>query len=313
VGRSSSRIVWLAAIVLALIATGCRPAQAAEITVGYTGVADYVPLFVANEEGIFKRNGLDVKLQLMSNSAVIPPALLAGSLQMAGIPLPVFLQAVAGGLDLRLFAGVGFTPKETRNGSVMARSGSSIHAAADFAGKKIGISGRGSFFHILLVKWLEDRGSDPRKVELVEIPFLQMGDLLKAGQVDAVALGEPFVSRIKASGIGYEVAPYISELGVDIPIGGFAVEEKWGSRNSATIAALKSSIHEAIAAIDRNPGLIEINLAKYLKIAPELLKSVPLNRLDDAIRPEMLDFWQVLMLHQGLLTTRVEPQTVIIQ
>ena len=112
--QSSSRIVGLVALVLALF---CLPVRA-EIVVGYTGVADYVPLFVANEEGIFKKNGLDVKLQLMSNSAVIPPALLAGSLQMAGIPLPVFLQAVAGGLDLRLFAGVGFTPKETRNGSL---------------------------------------------------------------------------------------------------------------------------------------------------------------------------------------------------
>jgi NitT/TauT family transport system substrate-binding protein len=309
VAQSSSRIVGLVALVLALF---CLPVRA-EIVVGYTGVADYVPLFVANEEGIFKKNGLDVKLQLMSNSAVIPPALLAGSLQMAGIPLPVFLQAVAGGLDLRLFAGVGFTPKETRNGSLMARSGASIHGAADLAGKKIGISGRGSFFHILLVKWLEDRGADPRKVEFVEIPFLQMSDLLKAGQVDAVAVGEPFVSRIKSSGIGYEVGPYISELGVDIPIGGFAVEETWGKQNAATVAALKLSIHQAIAAIDRDPGLVETNLVKYLKVAPELLKSVPLNRTDDAIRPEMLDFWQVLMLHQGLLTTRVDPAAFILK
>jgi NitT/TauT family transport system substrate-binding protein len=304
-----SRILGLVALVLALLAPPAR----AEIVVGYTGVADYVPLFVANEAGIFKKNGLDVKLQLMSNSAVIPPALLAGSLQMAGIPLPVFLQAVAGGLDLRLFAGVGYTPKETRNGSVMARTGAAIHTAADFAGKKIGVSGRGSFFHILLVRWLEDRGVDPRKVEFVEIPFLQMSDLLKASQVDAVAVGEPFVSRIKSSGIGYEVAPYISELGVDIPIGGFAVEAKWGGENEATIAALKVSIHEAITAIDRDPGLVETNLVKYLKVAPELLKSVPLNHTDDAIRPEMLDFWQGMMLHQGLLTTRVDPQKFILR
>ncbi|MDB5409123.1 MAG: metal transporter substrate-binding protein [Rhodospirillales bacterium] len=308
--RPVFRFWGLVALVVALFGP---PAHAAEVTIGYTGVADYLPLFVANDERIFKKNGLDVKLQLMSNSAVIPPALLAGSLQMAGIPLPVFLQAVAGGLDLRIFAGVGFTPKEMHNGSLMARSGASIHAAADLAGKKIGISGRGSFFHILLVKWLEDRDVEPRKVEFVETPFLQMADLLKAGQVDAVAVAEPFVSRIKASGIGYEVAPYISELGVDIPIGGYAVDATWGRGNAATIAALKSSIHEAMEAIDRNPGLIETGLVKYLKIAPELLKSVPLNRLDDGIRPEMLDFWQVLMLHQGLLSARVDPRAVILQ
>jgi hypothetical protein len=64
-------------------------------------------------------------------------------------------------------------------------------------------------------------------------------------------------------------------------------------------------------AIERNPGLVESSLVKYLKMAPELLKSVPLNRLDDAIHPEMLDFWQVLMLHHGLLSARVDPQTVI--
>jgi NitT/TauT family transport system substrate-binding protein len=306
------RFGFVVVIAWALMAVPVRSAEATEITVGYTALADYVPLFVANDEGIFKKNGLDVRLQLVSNSAMIPPALLANSLQIAGLALPVFLQAVAGGLDLRLIAGNAVTPKEMPNGSVMARSGSGIRVAADLPGKKVGISGRGSFYQILLVKWLEDRGVDSRKVEFVEIPFLKMGDLLKTGQVDAVAVGEPFVSRIRSSGAGFEMAPFLAEFGVDIPRGGFAVEEKWGRENAATIAAMRASLHEAIAVLDRNPALIEIYVAKYLKVAPDVLKSAPLNRLDDSITPEMLDFWQVLMLHQGMMTTQLDAALYII-
>jgi NitT/TauT family transport system substrate-binding protein len=288
-------------------------AHAAAVTVAYAAVPDYIALFVAKEHGIFEKNGLDVTLQMMSNSAVIPPALLSHSVQMAGIPDAVFIQAVSNGLDLKMFSAVGYTPKEIRNGSVIARTGLDLKEAKDFIGRKVGISGIGSFFQILFLKWLEDRNVDPRKVNFVETPFLQMSDLLKAGQVDAVAVAQPFINRIVSAGIGYEVAPYISQLGQDIPIGGFAAEAGWAAQNKASVDAFRTSIHQAIERIRADPDIVAPMLIKYLKMTPEILKNIPLNRTDDTLLPEQLDFWQDIMLHQGLITNRVDTKALILR
>ncbi len=188
-----------------------------------------------------------------------------------------------------------------------------MHKAADLAGHKVGISGIGSFFQILLLEWLERQHVDAKKIQFVEVPFLQMGDLLKSGNVDAVATGQPFVNRIVNAGIGYEMTPYISDLGVDIPIGGFAAEGGWARDHKETIAAFRAALHEAVGMANADPKLVDAVIVKYLKMTPETLKNIPLNRLDDEITPAQLDFWQKLMVHQGLIAHDVDTASLILR
>ena len=74
---------------------------------GYTAVTDFASVFVAAEEGYFKKRGLDVELKFIPLNSTIPAALQSDSLQIGGPTPSVFLQAVDGGLDLVLVAGGG--------------------------------------------------------------------------------------------------------------------------------------------------------------------------------------------------------------
>ena len=49
---------------------------------------------------------------------------------------------------------------------------------------------------MLFVKWLIEKGVDPKSVNFVEVTFPTMNDTLKSGAVDAVLTAEPFVTRI---------------------------------------------------------------------------------------------------------------------
>ena len=111
------------AITLAVLAGNASAQQ--KITIGGTPNSGPATAMVAVEEGIFQKHGLDATYTLIAINPSIPPALLAGSLQI-GIPTPTtFLQAVDGGLDLVVIAGVADNSKARRCKSSCARTAAS--------------------------------------------------------------------------------------------------------------------------------------------------------------------------------------------
>ena len=198
----------LAAVATAALA---RPAfsQTSKIVFGYTAVTDFASVFVAAEQGYFKKRGLDVEPKFIPLNSTIPAAIQADSLQIGGPTPSVFLQSVDGGLDQVVVAGGGVTSKSITGFGLVARAGSGIKTAADCVGKKIGVPGLGAFLHVTFRAWLKSQGVDYKKVNFVEAAFPQHGDMLKGGSVDAVISADPFMSRITETGAGY-VASYYS-------------------------------------------------------------------------------------------------------
>jgi NitT/TauT family transport system substrate-binding protein len=69
--------------VAALPAAAQAPAAPTKIVFGFSASTAFANAFVAANEGIFKKNGLDVEMKLVPNSATTPAALMAGSLHVA--------------------------------------------------------------------------------------------------------------------------------------------------------------------------------------------------------------------------------------
>ena len=70
-------------------------------------MTDFASVFVAADEGYFKKRNLDVELKFIPAQLDHPAALQSDSLQIGGPTPSVFLQAVDGGLDLVLISGGG--------------------------------------------------------------------------------------------------------------------------------------------------------------------------------------------------------------
>ena len=105
--------------------------QSSKILFGYTAVTDFASVFVAAEEGYFKKRNLDVELKFIPLNSTIPAALQSDSLQIGGPTPSVFLQSVDGGLDHVLVAGGGVTSKTITGFGLVARAGSGIKTAQD--------------------------------------------------------------------------------------------------------------------------------------------------------------------------------------
>jgi NitT/TauT family transport system substrate-binding protein len=287
-------------------------AQSTKIVFGYTAVTDFASVFVAAEEGYFKKRNLDVELKFIPLNSTIPAALQSDSLQIGGPTPSVFLQAVDGGLDQVIVAGGGLTSKTITGFGLVARAGSGIKSAQDCVGKKIGVPGLGAFLHVSFRGWLKQSGVDYKKVNFIEASFPQHGDLLRGGSIDAVVTADPFMSRITDSGAGYVASYYSTFLEEGNPTIVHAATREWVQKNPAAAKAFRESVLEAAAFIQnpKNNDKVRAAIGKYIKLPPEVLAKMQISPPATVITEKQLNFWVKLMKDQEMLKT--EPKLAML-
>ena len=289
-----------------MTASGRGSAAGAPLKLGYSASVAFANAFVAADQGLFARHGLDVEMVLVPNSSTTPAAIIAGSLQAATPTAPVTLQAIEGGLDLVVLAGGSVYPAGTGEPAALARDGSDIHAAKDFEGKKVATPGLNAFLHILFREWMTRHGANWKRTTFVEAPFAQLGDILKAGQVDAVITGDPFKTRALAAHDGYLVANYVADLDADVAAGLFVAARRWADQHRDEAAAFQVAMREATSLANDQPDLLRKAIATYVKLPPEALAQIALPRLEPQLTPDQVAFWSKLCLEQGLTRKPVE-------
>ena len=65
--------------------TGAAAAMDTKVIIGYGFGSGWIPAFVAKDQGIFARHGIDATLQLIPNASNGPAALMGDSMQIAGL------------------------------------------------------------------------------------------------------------------------------------------------------------------------------------------------------------------------------------
>jgi NitT/TauT family transport system substrate-binding protein len=304
---------------LSSLATACAatalPAwsQTTRIVFGYTAVTDFASVFVAAEEGYFKKRQLDVELKFIPLNSTIPAAIQSDSLQIGGPTPSVFLQAVDGGLDHVVVAGGGVTSKTITGFGLVARAGSGLKTPQDCIGKKIGVPGLGAFLHVTFRAWLKQSGVDYKKVHFIEASFPQHGDLLRGGSLDAVVTADPFMSRITDSGAGYVASYYSTFLAEGNPTIIHTAKREWVQKNPAAARAFREAVQEAAAfmLLPQNNGKVRAAIGKYIKLPPEVLARMQISPPGPVVTEKQLSYWVTLMKDQEMLKTEPKVSQLI--
>ncbi len=256
--------------------------QTTKVAVGYPPAPDFLPAFVAKEKGFFDKQGLDATMTRIALGSNIPAAMVAGSLQIGMGSATVLFDTAEGGLGLVAFAGAARFPDKTPNISIVARTGLKIAGARDLEGKKLGVPGVRNILDVLFRKWMLQKGASPDKVTYVEASFLQMGDMLKGGVVDAVIVLDPFRARMIADGTGFKVADFIAELGKNILATFWMAKNDWARANPKAIQGFRAALAEGIDFIEKNPEEARKIEQKYLGLTSPIwpVFSASLNAAD---------------------------------
>lgn len=183
---------------------GIQPALADRVRLVVLPFLSQAPIFIALEEGMFAREGIEIERVPLSSSYLALPGLMAGELD-AAIPQagPALFNAVARGGQARLVAsGV----QLARGGcSYAAFFGNGLTLAALTSGeaRQVSISADPLAFEGYLVDLLRRRpGAERLQVIFREMPVQAQQAALTSRALDLAFLSEPWMARMRQAGIG---------------------------------------------------------------------------------------------------------------
>lgn len=154
-----SLLVALFALAISLPATGAETTRVRFGSVGRTAVN--WPVFVAEEEGMFKAEGLDVEVTYVGNVAHVVQQLVAGSFDIAASTFDSAIRAIAKGGSAVMIGGM--TTKYPY--SIMVPS--SVHTLADLKGKTVILPFPKDLLTIIWNRWVSEHGMQPKDIDQI--------------------------------------------------------------------------------------------------------------------------------------------------
>ena len=253
------------------------PALSAEpIKVAYSGVsASGTPLWLAKDEGIFARHGLEADLVTVRSAPIQVSALVSNEVQFVRGSASSMLTAAAQGAKLKILFSL-FAERASYDFLVSP----SITKPSDLRGKKIGVQDFSGLLWSLTMLSLREMGLDPQKDN---INIQAIGDStviaqsLATGIIDAAPLDK--LQSVRLQGLGVKVLLDLSRIA--FPSSPFMSAEAYIQKNPQAVENFIKALIEAstIMRAQKERGLAV--LQKHIKVDRQLAEIGYKNLLED--------------------------------
>src|SRR6266481_9058501 len=250
------------AFVLFVILGGVSWGQTQTLTTFYTApVVSMAPMWIANEVGFFKKQGLDVRIVFIPSGPTGVTAILAGEADVGVIGGFAPIRAIVGGAkDLAIIG-------ETKNAIVATIVGKKeITTVQDLKGKRLGIDRIGSNPDMFTQAALSRFQMDP----LRDLQYVQLGNIgqaipaLKAGAIDAAISGAPH--DLFAQRLGFKVILDITAMKIPFAVTVLVSSRDTVARKQPQLAKFMRAYAEAIHYFLTNSEGTSQIVAKYTKV-----------------------------------------------
>src|SRR5688572_9785604 len=257
-------IIFLVVIWVAIAAEAARgQAKQQDIAIGYASPSGVMtPLYVAQEQGLFKKHGLGVKelILLRGTGPAAAQMLVAGTAPIAALGGALVEGAIRG-------AGIAYIAGTSNHLIFSIYSRSEIARPEDLKGKTVAVDAKGGSIELATIIALKQfgltLGKDVSSVYLGG-PVPQLGALEK-GIVDATTLSAP--TTLRARKMGYKELINIGALKLSYIHTAIGVNRTFAKNNPESVEAFLKAYIEAMKITREQPDVGIKAIASYTKIA----------------------------------------------
>ena len=230
-----------------------------------------VPFLIAADNGIYAKNGLDVRLHInadavatarsrginvsdanVERSSTVPPIdITGGSWWLARVGQPSYIDRVI----------VSTTEDKLRDHVIAVSSLSSI---SDIKGKRLGYSSFGAVIHYGDLSLAKEMGWNPKKdVDLV--PDAANLSALKTGKADAI-LASALVTGSLTPDMGFKDLGDLTSHNIPLAGSGIMIERKWLAAHRGAAARFVKAAIEATALMKKDRKVFDAAAGKWFNI-----------------------------------------------
>jgi ABC-type nitrate/sulfonate/bicarbonate transport system substrate-binding protein len=255
--------VWIKRMAtLCLVAMLLYPGLALgeKIRIAYAAVAaTQAPVWVALDQGFFRREGLDVEMMYIRSGPLVLAALLSGDIAFASVGGAAVLSAIEQKADIRVIA---IPIKKAAFSLVTAPA---IKNPSDLIGKKVGITRFGGLYDFGLRYALRQW-----KIPANQVHFIQVGGIseivaaVQSGQLDAAVLADP--ASFKAMEYGYKELLNFATLDVSFPMNAVIARERLLQENHGQVSRFTKAYVDSIVFMKTERAKSTAVIKRYTRI-----------------------------------------------
>lgn len=245
---------------------------------------DYLPLAVAQENGFFKKEGVNITIHKFYSANERDAAFQSENLDGTILDYTGAAIQLAGGVKLKI------TSQCDGTFVLIAGKDSGVKSVNDLEGKHLAVS-RNTVIDFCTDLVLQKAGiglDDIEKVEINKIPLRL--EMLRNGKIDATMLPDPFATLALQDGNRSIID--IREL--DLHVTGIAFHEKVIEQNSKTINSFYRAYNQAVVLLNSEPAnSFHSILISDIGIPAELVSQIKLPNYSMAQLPKERDLEKV--------------------
>ena len=287
---------------------GSDPAfETVNIEIGVVPVVDVAAIYLAEQEGFFEEQGLNVNINIGTSGAAVIPSVVSGQYTFGFSNMVSLLQANDQGLPITIIApGSASTATEGADVTMIeVDPDSGIERARDLEGKKVTVNALNGLAQMLASIAITEDGGDPSTVTWVELPFPDELPALRAGQVDAMVGSEPFGSAAIAEGFEVISTPYLAMSDEPIVTSAYYTSDAQLEANPELFERISTAISNALEFASENPDAVRAIVPEFSGLSVEQAEGITLCTFRPDLPEASIDLFAKYTLEYGIIKNEV--------
>lgn len=263
--RVSCKTVCIVLMFIGFFATGVSNAFSAEpLRVSVSQSPLSLPFFVAESQGYFTAEGVKVKISEVIGGHRTFQNLMDGIADLATSSEAVVM---FNSFEYKDFAILATFVSSDDDVKIVVRPDNKIMQPQQLAGKRIGTV-VGSASHYFLETYLVSNGVNPKSVQERNLQPEAMAEALRKGEVDAVAIWEPFPYKVLTTVPGSRVLPKSGGYRLTFNL---IIHKKLISTHDGELVKLLRALNRAEQFISAQPAKAQAILRDKLKLDQQFI------------------------------------------
>lgn len=302
------KMLKVAALVSALVVAGAASAQErVKVRFGILTTASQAAFYVGAKKGIFAKYGFDVEVMPLATGVQANQALAAGQVDWSGGGVESTVVSWATGLPFKAYS---MYAKGGDSYGILVRKDANIASPKDLKGKRIAVP-QGTAPAQGLSQVVQEAGLPRDAVQRINANYGNMGQMLIAGSVEAMAGLEPFLTLTEEKMAGQ--SSILLRLGKHVQGGGFfLITNQWAAAHPTRIGDAVAALWESQQWVRKNPKEAAVIQAEFLKVEPRIVevtfKWLDYSPLIDEFTRQSLQKTVDYLAAEKLIPTAVKPE-----
>jgi NitT/TauT family transport system substrate-binding protein len=246
------------------------------------------PAVWAEQNQIFRRHGLDVKLEAQRSGSAVAAGVAGGTYQVGKSSMISLLVAHGHNLPVVVVAPGGLFEASTSNEAIIVKVDSPIRTGADLNGKIVAVSAINDLYTIGTRCWVDAHGGDSSTVKFVELPISAVPAALETGRIDAGGTIDPDLQQAISTDKVRILCDPNAAISPRFMYTGWMSTIEYARANRATLDKFRAAMQESGRYVnDHLPETVDV-MSKFTGVAPDVFAKMPRVKSALTVDPKLL-------------------------